>query len=65
MRTVAPILAAGEVAARGRRELKANGIYWMVVEDREPHARDLLEHQNDWGVTAIAYAGGYRLWFLN
>ena len=46
-------------------ELKANGIYWMVVEDREPHARDLLEHQNDWGVTAIAYAGGYRLWFLN
>ena len=54
MRTVAPILAAGEVAARGRRELKANGIYWMVVEDREPHARDLLEHQNDWGVTAIA-----------
>lgn len=46
-------------------ELKANRIHWMVVGAREPYARDLLEHQNDWGVTAIAYEGGFRLWFLN
>lgn len=46
-------------------ELRANGIRWLVVHDRESCANDYLKHAAEWGMTETAYSNGYRLWRLN
>ena len=46
-------------------ELKSNGIAWLVVQDDEALAMDLLARPPQWGMTPVAYQNRYRLWRID
>ncbi|MBI3693535.1 MAG: glycosyltransferase family 39 protein [Acidobacteria bacterium] len=62
------VVAEAPPPARLRRAttetVESHNIHWLLVEDSDPGARDFLLRQAQWGITAVAAAGRFRLYRL-
>ena len=46
-------------------QLKARGIFYLLVNDSDLPADDLKQHANQWGVTLIQEAHGTRFYRID